>query len=91
MLHMFREYALANQVSIIRLGQGLRENAETVDFWMDIGFSVDAVKSSKTARLILDENLDIAFFGLNLPEGRSFMRARLELGACFSWNAALQE
>ena len=33
MLHMLREFALSNEVSTVRLGQGLRENAETIDFW----------------------------------------------------------
>ena len=63
MLHMLKEYALTKQVSTIRLGQGIRENAETVDFWIRIGFSHDVVKSRNTERLLMDEDLDLAFFG----------------------------
>ena len=91
MLHMLKEYALSYQVSTIRLGQGIRENAETVDFWLAIGYSLDVVKSTADARVLLDDDLDVAFFGLDLPEGRSFMRARLELGAAASWCSALRE
>ena len=78
-------------MSTIRLGQGIRENAETVDFWLAIGYSLDVVKSTADARVLLDDDLDVAFFGLDLPEGRSFMRARLELGAAASWCSALRE
>ena len=91
MLHMLREYALANDVAAVCLGQGLRENAETVDFWTNLGFHVDEVKTIKDNRLLMEESIDLAFVGLKLPEGRSFMRARLELGASSSWNAALRE
>ena len=69
MLYMLKEYALTQQVSIIRLGQGIRENAETVDYWVGIGYTIDAVKSTADARLLLDENLDVAYFGPNLPDG----------------------
>ena len=49
------------------------------------------MKSIRDLRILMEEKIDMAFFGVHLPEGRSFMRARLELGTCSSWNAALRE
>ena len=91
MLHMLREYALCHVVAEVCLGQGLRENAETVDYWVQLGFHIDDVKSLPTRRVLMEEKIDLADFGLNLPQGRSFMRARLEMGTSSSWNAALRE
>ena len=91
MLHMLREYALAYDVADMCLGQGICENAETTDFFVKLGFHVDEVKTIRDLRILMEEKIDTAFFGVRLPEGRSFMRARLELGTCSSWNAALRE
>ena len=49
------------------------------------------MKSIRDLRILMEEKIDMAFFGVHLPEGRSFMRARLELCTCSSWNAALRE
>ena len=91
MLHMLREYALSYDVDDICLGQGIRENAETIEFFVKLGFHVDDVKTIRDSRILMEEKLHLAFFGVQLPEGRSFMRARLELGTCSSWNSALRE
>ena len=88
---MLREYALAHDVADMCLGQGLRENAETIDFWVNLGFHIDDVKTIRNLRILMEEKIDMAYFGLKLPEGRSFMRARLELCTSSSWNAALRE
>ena len=90
MLHMLREFALFHDVFEMCLGQGLRENAETIDFWVKLGFHVDDVKTIRDTRVLMEEKICLADFGLSLPEGRSFLRARLELGTSSSWNAALR-
>ena len=78
MLLMLKEYALSNKVSTIRLGQGIRENAETVDFWLAMCFSIDTVKSTANARILLNDDLNVALRLLRPQSSRgSLFHARL--------------
>ena len=64
LLAMIREYAINRGVCEICLGQGLRENIETVDFWVNkMGFKVDEVKSMRDAPIIMDESVNVLDFG----------------------------